>query len=143
MAIGDDRFLTVFKKTATPFIPTRHSGAAVNLHLHLDTVQQIGTFLGNFPVTAAEQAMSIEKHSRSTQIAYVFGDGRARTVLKVPPVVVPHPAHAKARANLPIAEYREQILAAIQANQVVVVSGETGSGELQALAHLFNCSAFG
>lgn len=117
----------------TPFIPTRHSGAAVSLQLHIDTVQDIGRFLDGSPVTQAEQDMNIDqKNSKSTQMAYGFGDNRARTVLNVPPAIDVAPEFCAVRNNLPIFEYRSSILSAIQSNQVVVVSGETGSGELVA-----------
>ena len=33
------------------------------------------------------------------------------------------------RQNLPIYQYREEILQAIEGNQVTLVSGETGSGK--------------
>lgn len=127
----DDRFLTVFKKTVKPYIPTRHSGAAVNLQLQISTVQDISQFLDTFPVTKAEQEMNIDrKHNENAHMAYGFGDVRARAKLTVPPAINLLPEFSEVRKNLPIFEYRSSIVSTIQSNQVIVVSGETGSGEL-------------
>lgn len=129
--VDDGRFLTVFKKSVRPVIPTQHSNKA-HLHLKPTTAEEISKFLDDFPVTKAEQEMNIDrKRDKNTHLDYGFGDARARTVLTVPPKVIGESKYAAARESLPTFEYRDAILSAIHFNQVVVVSGETGSGKCE------------
>lgn len=133
--VDDGRFLTVFKKSVKPVIPTQHNNTA-HLHIKPSTATDISKFLGDFPVSKAEQEMNIDRKrdKGNGHVVYGFGDVRARTVLTVPPEVTGVTQFSASRANLPTFEYRADILAAIESNQVVVVSGETGSGKCECSA---------
>lgn len=105
------------------------------LQLRPDTVESINRFLDGFPVTKAEEEVCINRnHSKNCDLAFGFG-GRARPLLTVPPKVESTFDYTVARESLPTYEYRDAIISAIQMNQVIVVSGETGSGK-------FKCSKY-
>jgi HrpA-like RNA helicase len=56
--------------------------------------------------------------------------GRLNTgIAYVPPVPTPPPHLMKTREELPIANMREEIINLINGSQVLIVSGETGSGK--------------
>lgn len=105
------------------------------LQIKPNTAETINRFLDGFPVTKEEAEISINRNlSKNVDLSFGFG-GRAQPVLTIPPKVESTFGYAVARENLPTYEYRDAIISAIQMNQVIVVSGETGSGK-QIFHHL-------
>lgn len=68
--------------------------------------------------------------------------GRLNTgIAYVPPVPTPPTHLMKIREELPIASMREEIINLINGSQVLIVSGETGSGKTtQVMLSLFTCN---
>lgn len=126
---GDDRFLIVYKKTVTPFVPTNQN--TIRLELTDESLEKIDQFLASNPVTDVERQNTIlrpnESNRNQAQLPFMFGDFQSKTRVTVPP---PNKDTAQqftaVRQSLPIFEHRDEILAAINQHQVVVISGETG-----------------
>lgn len=60
------------------------------------------------------------------QLPAIFGDFRSNVRITVPPMTNDTEKYTQIRQSLPIYEYRDEILSAIDQHQVVVISGETG-----------------
>lgn len=122
--------MTVYKKNVKPFIPSVGSKSKY-MQLKSDTKLQISELLDRDPLTDAEEQISIIKEcnkNSNVHLPFSFGDSRSRTRVTVPPLVQVTPEFKAIRENLPIYQYRNDISTAIKTNQVVVISGETGSG---------------
>lgn len=67
-----------------------------------------------------------EPEQSDVQMPSIFGDHQTNVRVTVPPMTYGTEVYTKVRQSLPIFEYRDEILDAINEHQVVVVSGETG-----------------
>lgn len=129
--LGDNRFLTVFKRTATPFLPTDTS-SSIYMKLSDDAAAAINKLLENCPVSDEEKQSTVFKaieNEQQVRLPYVFGDARSKLRFNVPKMPHVQDEFRTVRETLPIYAYRDEILATINSNQVVVISGETGSGK--------------
>lgn len=128
-SIGDDRFLIVYKKTVTPFVPTNQN--TIRLELSNESYEKIDRLLAADPVSEVERQNTIlrpmDNSKSQAHLPFMFGDFQSRTKVTVPP---PNKDTAQqftaVRHSLPIFEHRDEILTAINQHQVVVISGETG-----------------
>ncbi|XP_028394587.1 3'-5' RNA helicase YTHDC2-like [Dendronephthya gigantea] len=129
---GSNRHLTVRKSYGEQ--TTSISG----IHLLQSSYQQIEQLLQRFPITNKERqdlTPKVEKStipgneaSKSPRDNHKF-NGRINTG---PPLIPPsHQTNdfTEFRQNLPIAELKDKILNGIDSNQVLIISGETGSGK--------------
>lgn len=124
--------MTVYKRNARPYIPMQPIGK-VDVELEADTVDSLKKFLDEFPVTKADEQISINR-KQSKLFNLPFGiDGRAQPVLTVPPKVAGRKFY-EVRQKLPIHRCRHDIIKAIQLNQVMIISGETGCGKRKTCA---------
>lgn len=100
-----------------------------------ESIAAISSLLDSDPLTEEEKNASIlttaDKQHNSPRLPYSFtiGGDRSKKKFSIPSRMASNDAFAASRASLPIYEYRANILDAINANQVVVISGETGSGK--------------
>lgn len=127
MLLGDDRFLIVYKKNATLFVPTNEN--ATRFELSDESYEKIATFLEQNPLNEADKQNTIfppNESQHQVHLPFMFGDSRSKIRVTVPPLVQASQHFASVRQSLPIYEYRDEILAAINQHQVIVVSGETG-----------------
>lgn len=131
---GEDRFLTVFKKQAVFETPSYDDSSKMDLCG--ETIAAISRLLDRVPLTDDEKNLSIlttvDKQNNTTRLPYSFtvGGDRSKNRFSIPSKLVDvNDAFQASRASLPIYEYRADILNAINSNQVVVISGETGSGK--------------
>lgn len=125
---GENRFLVVYKKTSTPFVPTVASNATY-LRLSDNTVDKLVELFAHDPVSDAEKENTVfrpaESHSHA-HLPFMFGDSRTKARVTIPPMTHGTDEYRSIRQSLPIFEYRDTILDAIYQHQVVVISGETG-----------------
>lgn len=125
---GENRFLIVHKKSTTPFVPTA-DGSTTYLRLSNNTVDKLVELFANDPVSDAEKETTVfrstEKHSHA-HLPFMFGDSRSKSRVTIPPMTHGTEQYQPIRDTLPIFEYRDAILGAINQHQVVVISGETG-----------------
>lgn len=126
----EDRFLIVYKKNAVPYVPVA-DGTMTYLRLSDDTTERISKLQNDDPVSAAEKEMNILRPTQSqsqshAHLPFMFGDSRTKPRLTIPPKTNGDQQFTNVRQSLPIFEYRNNILAAIDQHQVVVISGETG-----------------
>lgn len=148
-SIGDDRFLIVYKKTVTPFVPTNQN--TIRLELTDESYEKIDQLLQVDPVTEAERQNTIlrpnDDSKSQAHLPFMFGDFQSKTKVTVPPANKDTAQRfTEVRQSLPIFEHRAKILTAINQHQVVVISGETGKRWLQKsnleklfLSNLFDC----
>lgn len=126
--IDDDRFLIVYKKTVTPFIPTNQN--TIRLEISESSIEKIEQLLENDPVSDVERQNTILRpndNQSQAHLPFMFGDFQSRTKVTVPPMNRDTGQRFTAvRESLPIFEHRHEILTAINQHQVVVISGETG-----------------
>lgn len=124
---GDNRFLIVYKKDVKPFILTLEN--ATTFTLSETSIQNISDLLASDPLVENEkQNIFIRQNDTSghAHLPFMFGDSRAKAKVTVPPLTSGTGSLNAVRQSLPIFEHRDEILAAIQQHQVVVISGETG-----------------
>lgn len=124
--------MTIYKKNAVLFIPTSDSNTTT-LELKAETVMHLSEFLDKNPLTEDEKQINViktKKINNDIDLPFAFGDSRSKPRLTVPLNSQTTKEFVKTRENLPIYSYRSNILTAINENQVVVISGETGSGIL-------------
>lgn len=127
-SVGDNRFLIVFKKTVTPFVPTNQN--SIRFELSDSSFDKIDKLLETDPITDAERQNTILRptdNQSQAHLPFMFGDFHSRTKVTVPPPNKDSDQrYAAVRQGLPIYEHRDEILDAINQHQVVVISGETG-----------------
>lgn len=105
------------------------------LDLCEESIAAISKLLNGNPLTDEEKStnklMCVGENNKASRLPYSFTVGADRSKKKwaVPAQVSQNGPFAESRANLPIYEYRDNIIDAIDQNQVVVISGETGSGK--------------
>ncbi|XP_029204296.2 3'-5' RNA helicase YTHDC2-like [Acropora millepora] len=127
---GRNRYLTVSKKDVNT------GNYSSILKLSSNACQHIEHLAKKFPLNIKERQELQPKTERSTA---TFDSGRSSRENKVvgklnnnmpaiPPVAKPN-EFSSIRKSLPIYELREQILKLISENQVILISGETGSGK--------------
>lgn len=128
---GDNRYLTVFKKQMVE-VPCDDSS---QMDLCVESIAAITSLLDRDPLTDEEKNASIlttiDRQHNTPRLPYSFtiGGDRSKKKFNVPLKLNSNNAFTASRASLPIYEYRDNILDAINKNQVVVISGETGSGK--------------
>lgn len=131
---GDNRFLTVYKKQMVEMDTPRCDNSS-ELDLCGESIAAISSLLERDPLTDEEKNASIlthvDKHQNAPRLPYSFsvGGDRSKKKFTIPSNVSNNNTFKVSRANLPIYEHRASILDAINKNQVVVISGETGSGK--------------
>lgn len=128
MLIGENRFLVVYKKNVAPCIPTADSNATY-LRLTNNTVDKLVELFANDPVSDVEKESTVFRPNvgqSHAHLPFMFGDSRSKVRVTVPPKTIANNEYTATRHSLPIFEYRDEILAAINQYQVVVISGETG-----------------
>lgn len=101
------------------------------VRLREESVEYIAKLLETDPANEAEKNNTIrrpidQKRSSDEHVPFTFGDYRTKIRVTIPPPTSGTERFQATRQNLPIYEYRAEILSAINQNQVVVVSGETG-----------------
>lgn len=125
---GENRFLIVYKKNTTPFAPTA-DGNTTYLRLSNNTVDKLVELFANDPVSDAEKENTVVRPmvgQSHAHLPFMFGDARTKARVTIPPMTLGADEYRTARESLPIFEYRDDILRAINQHQVVVISGETG-----------------
>ena len=125
---GENRFLVVYKKNVTPCLPTADSNATY-LRLTNNTVDKLVELFANDPVSDVEKESTVFRSNEGqshAHLPFMFGDSRSKARVTVPPKTIANNNYTAARHSLPIFEYRDEILGAINQHQVVVISGETG-----------------
>lgn len=83
-----------------------------------------------------------EPDRSDVQMPSLFGDYQTNVRVTVPPMTYGTEVYTKVRQSLPIFEYRDEILSAINQHQVVVVFGETGLLTLL-IKNFLNCTGSG
>lgn len=124
---GEGRFLIVYKRDTMPFVPINDN--TTRLTLSENSIEKIGEFLEKDPLNDIERQTTILRPNDSksqAHLPFMFGDSRSKTKVTVPPLTNGTEQFTKVRQSLPIFEYRDGILSAINQHQVVVISGETG-----------------
>ena len=118
---GQTRYITVFKKEKSTIV----AKDAV-LELSEESVKLVSGLLARSPVTVKDRvSLSASLESRLTRPSTGrLGGG----VSQVPPAVSSSEFQA-ARQSLPIWQHRAALLAAVASGQVVLVTGDTGSGK--------------
>lgn len=143
LQIGDDRFLIIYKKTVTPFVPT--SKNSIRLEISDSSIEKIAQLLEIDPVSDAERQNTIFRPSDNksqAHLPFMFGDFKTKSKVTVPPMNRDTAQrYTSVRQSLPIFEHRTEILNAINQHQVVVISGETGKC-CNDLAEPFACAQF-
>lgn len=130
----------VYKKNVIPYVPTG-DGSANYLRLTNTTIDKLLELTNHDPVSDAEKEITIVRSNDTTKshahLPFMFGDARSKAKLIVPPMTNGADEYRATRQSLPIFEYRDEIIEAIQQNQVVVISGETG--QLNFFFYIFFC----
>lgn len=124
---GDDRFLIVYKKEITPFVPINEQ--SIRLSLSNGSIEQITQWLKLNPSSDTENVNTNNRPIDCTtqaHLPFIFGDSRWRSQVTIPPQTTKTEKFDSNRQNLPIFNLRTEILNVIEQNQVVVISGETG-----------------
>lgn len=126
--------MTVFKKQMIE--PSVSFDDSSRMDLCGESIAAISSLLERDPLTDEEKNASIlttlDKQHNTPRLPYSFTIGGVRSKKKftIPSKLSNNKnAFTESRANLPIYEYRADILNAVNTNQVVVISGETGSGK--------------
>jgi len=119
---GQGRYLTVFKKESSTLC-TRDA----ELDLSEESLRVAWSLLSRHPVSVKERVELLPSETRpSRQMMGRLGGG----VAQVP--IAPGTAasrHTDSRRGLPITVRRQEVLEAVAARQVVLVTGDTGSGK--------------
>lgn len=125
---GNKRYLTMYKvKEETHSVQSRFTITKGSSNL-------ITSLLNNYPVTSKDRhelsGQKLHKGIVSEQNKILARENRL--VLGNGPQVPPDPKEtdfSKLAERLPIAEHREEIMKAIDENQVTFIAGDTGSGK--------------
>lgn len=121
----------MYKKDAVPFVPSNDN--TTRLILSDNSIEKITELLKHDPLNDHEKQNSILRpNDRNSQahLPFMFGDSRSKTKVTIPPLTKGTEKFESVRQNLPIFEYRSDILSAINEYQVVVISGETGKSRI-------------
>ena len=133
---GNKRFLTMYKvKEESVTVQSRFNMTKGSQNL-------INSLLNNYPVTSRDRhelsGQKLHKGIVSEQNKILARENRL--VLGNGPHVPPEPKEteiAKLAERLPIFEHREEILKAIDENQVTFIAGDTGSGKTTQVRPLY------
>lgn len=122
-----NRYLTLTKKKAKP-IKERDS---FPLEVEDVSIRNLDALLDQQPLTDHERSNQLMPKHRTVQthhatLPFSLRNGARRRV-PIPSIANETDEFRATRMNLPIYPHRQQILDAIDANQVVVISGETGT----------------
>ncbi|XP_047132909.1 3'-5' RNA helicase YTHDC2 isoform X1 [Hydra vulgaris] len=127
--IGNKRCLTVLK--------TEKQSSNVNVKLNMTkiSVNAISTLLSNFPVTSRDRhelsGQKLHKGIISEQNKILNKENRL-VLGSSGTIIPPEPKETEAgkcAKNLPIFHFKEQILKTLKDKQVLLISGDTGSGK--------------
>lgn len=102
------------------------------MKLSEDTIDLIVELVEKCPLTNDENentTFKVSDNEQQVRLPFVFGDSRSKPRFTVPKLAHSSQEFQRVREGLPIFCYRDEILATINSNQVVVISGETGSGK--------------
>ena len=115
------RYITVFKKEKSTIVAKDSV-----LELSDESVKMVRALLGRSPVTAKDRvSLSASVESRLTRPS----TGRLGGGLAQVPAPVSSTEYEAARQSLPIWPHRAALLSAVSIGQVVLVTGDTGSGK--------------
>lgn len=127
-SIEPNRCLTVTKKA--PRTQITKECESFPLQISATTVKYIDGLLQQDPLTAqecGEHLLEARQLTASSPASLPFNiHAGAKRKFAVPPLANKFGEFQEFRNNLPIYPHRQQILDAIDANQVLVISGETG-----------------
>ncbi|KAL3867100.1 hypothetical protein ACJMK2_044331 [Sinanodonta woodiana] len=126
---GADRFISIFKKEKSQCV-----SASGTFQLARNSCHQIHCLLQRFPVTNKERQELQPRTDKGhvDEASKEFSKGAIGRLNNGVPQVPPKRGDSELlafRESLPITRYSRDILQAINNNQVVLVSGETGSGK--------------
>ena len=125
---GNKRFLTVYK------IEEESVAVKSKLSMTKTTEHSISLLLNNYPVLSRDRhelsGQKLHKGIIAEQTKILARENRL--VLGNSPHIPPEPRETeigKASKKLPIHQFKDEILKSISENQVVMISGDTGSGK--------------
>ncbi|CAG2221355.1 YTHDC2 [Mytilus edulis] len=123
------RYLTVYKKEGS--LATQ---SAASLHMVRNSRQQIHSLLQRFPLTSKERQDLLPKTERIS-VNEVTKELNKTTIGKLNNGVAQIPPERGSsdldtfRETLPVFKFKTEIMEAMNSNQAILVSGETGSGK--------------
>lgn len=120
----DERLITFRKKPVS--ISKMSNTTPVQFTLGVKSAQRIADFVAKLSSDVVQQKTNESQGITGELFPFMIGDFRSKTELTVPPRAKPSKNIHTVRSTLPIYEYRDAILAAINQHQVVVISGGTG-----------------
>lgn len=122
---GDKRTLSVYKRDCNTYTNENSS-----FDLSLDTRKIIFKVLKEFPTKDFEK-LQLQAYTQNTKSSFRMNSSfPINRVITVPPINV-NETVKKERQNLPIYSHRNEIIHMINNNEVVLISGSTGSGKLE------------
>lgn len=132
MFIGDQRFLTIYKRDRSTIIQSDCS-----FNLTKASYQAIVNLLTTYPLSLKEktdvksETNSLRSGSPKVQHNkdFLTNPGRLNNGFALVPTLSYNPELKSFRDSLPISQYKSEILDLINGHQVILVSGETGSGK--------------
>lgn len=126
--IGAERRLTICKWKETTILDTP------SLNLPPNSRKLVHNYLKENPLTECEK-QSLQSSTNRIKEVKSFGCTLATTniVSIIIPPATNNPQAEQQRKSLPIYAYRQQIIETIDQNQVIVISGDTGSGKVRDL----------
>lgn len=131
MFLGDGRYITIYKRNLSTIIQADSS-----FYLTPQSFQIIHNLLATYPITPREQS-DVELKTNGganngkslNNTEFIINPGRLNEGIALVPNYTSNPALIKFRDSLPIAKYKNEIVNLLNTHQVVLVSGETGSGK--------------
>ncbi|XP_026676469.1 3'-5' RNA helicase YTHDC2-like [Diaphorina citri] len=130
---GSNRYLTIYKRDGSSII----QNDAV-LSLSPSTLQIFNMVLSQCPVTVkdrnellplVERDRHLEGNKDQTALSKVAASSKMYNIVPVVPAFQTNPAVLKHKATLPVTQYKNHIMQTVLKNQVLILTGDTGSGK--------------